>query len=86
MPNCFARQRAQRDVHTETSCSECRFHSCVACADDDDIETIAHGNPILFSDTESREDVREQIFRRTTSGYFFQRVSRVLQIGQNEFL
>ena len=35
--------------------------------------------------TEPREDVPQQIFRRALAGHFFQRGARVLKIGQHEF-
>src|SRR5438132_10572078 len=38
-----------------------------------------------FPDTEAREDVAQQIFRRALAGHFLQRDARVVQICQHEF-
>src|SRR6476660_5848102 len=43
---------------------------------------VTHSLP----DTEPLEDMREQIFRRSPTGHFLERRSRVLQIGKHEFL
>lgn len=83
--NSVRRERAKTDPHAETRGGKRSFASRVTSTDDDDVEAIRHRGMMLLSHAEAREDVREQIFRRAASGNLFERVPRVLKIGQDKF-
>ena len=79
----FTGQRAQTHMRAKSRGRICGLNARMTRADDDDVEAIFHRVTLLFPDTEPREDMREQIIRRPSSGNFFERAACVLQIGEN---
>ena len=84
----LARQRAEPDARAKPRRGMRRLAPRMPGADHDHVELchIFNAETAEYADTESREDVREQIVRRAAAGDFFERRARVLQIREHEFL
>src|SRR5207247_1315502 len=69
-----------------TITSKVSFTCPLHCRETGQRRGLGRGELQSLADTEPREDVREQILRRTPPRNFLERPTGVLQIGQDEFL